>query len=144
LRAHVSSCRACGDLVLVTETFQRARADAANAASVISPGALWWRAQLRRRNAAVQRVSKPLLGAQIFALFTCLLIAIAYIVSLVRSGFSWTNWLGELSQPRSLHLDIFWPSLLFYSGWSLVALISMIATLVLLGGVALYLASEKR
>jgi hypothetical protein len=144
LRAHVSACRACGDLVLVTETFKRARADAVSAAPIGSPGALWWRAQLRRRNAAAQRVSRPLLGAQIFALSACLLIAIAYLVSLVRSGFSWTNWLGELPQSRSLHLESLWPSILSDSGWSLVALISMITTLALLGGVALYLASEKR
>ena len=144
LLAHVSACRACDDLVRVTQVFQRARADAVSAAPVSSPGALWWRAQLRQRNAAVQRVGRPLLGAQIFALSTCLLIAIAYVVSLVRSGLSWTNWLGELPQPRSLYLETLWPSILSRSGWSFVALISMIATLVLLGGVALYLASEKR
>jgi len=68
LRAHVSGCRSCGDLVLVTETFQRARAGAAGAARLASPEAIWWRAQLRRRNAAVERVGKPILGAQIFAL----------------------------------------------------------------------------
>jgi hypothetical protein len=144
LRDHVNACNSCGDLVLVTKAFQKARADAASAAPVISPGTLWWRAQLRRRNAAVQRVSRPLLGAQIFALSTCLLVAIAYVVSLVRSGFSWTNWLGELPQPRSLHLEILWPAAFFDSGLSLLALIPVLATLALLGGVAVYLASEKR
>ena len=144
LRAHVSSCRSCNDLVRVIQVFQRERADAVSVASVTSPGALWWRAQLRRRNVAVQRVSRPLLGAQIFALSTCLLIAIAYLVSFARSGLPRINWLEQLPQPHSLHLEILWPSALFDTGWSLLALIPVLATLALLGGVALYLASEKR
>jgi hypothetical protein len=144
LRAHVSACRACGDLVLVTETFQRARADAAGAANLGSPGALWWRAQLRRRNAAVKRVGRPLLGAQIFALFILLFLAVGFLLSQARSGLRGLDWLEELTQPHALHLEILWPSALFDSGWSLMALIPALATLALLGGVALYLASEKR
>jgi len=144
LRTHISACRACGDLVLVTETFQRARAEAAGAANLGSPGALWWRAQLRRRNAAVKRVGRPLLGAQIFALSILLFLAGGFLVSQARPGLHGLAWLEELPQPHALHLEILWPAALFDSGWSLMALISALATLALLGGVALYLASEKR
>ena len=49
LHAHVDGCRACRDLVLVAASFQKARAQAAGAAPLQSPGLLWWRAQLRRR-----------------------------------------------------------------------------------------------
>src|ERR1035438_4613488 len=59
LRAHVNDCRSCGELVLVTSAFQKARIEAAGAAKLGSPGVLWWRAQLRRRNEAVERIGRP-------------------------------------------------------------------------------------
>jgi len=71
LRTHVNACRSCADMVQVTASFQREREVAASAARIGTPGALWWRAQLRRRNAAVERIAKPLMGAHLFALFVC-------------------------------------------------------------------------
>ena len=140
LRAHISACRACGDLVLVTETFQRARADEAGAMIVTSPGALWWRAQLRRRNAAIEHVGRPLLGSQLFALAILLVLAAGFMVSQLRPGLPGLTWLEGLPLAHGLHLEVLWPSALFNSGWSLLALIPVLATLALLGGVALYLA----
>jgi len=75
LRAHVSGCRSCGDLVLVTETFQRARAEGRDRRDSLLPERLV-EAQLRRRNAAIERVNKPILGAQIFALAINLVLVI--------------------------------------------------------------------
>lgn len=144
LRDHVNGCRACGDLVLVSGAFQRARIHAAAAANPGSPGELWWKAQLRRRNAALQRVGKPLLGAQIFALAVNLLLAAGFLVSQARQGFSWLTWLEQLPQTQTIHLDVLWPSALFDSGSGLLLLIPALATLALLGGVAVYLASEKQ
>jgi hypothetical protein len=144
LRAHVAACRSCGELVLVTSAFQRARAQAAGTAKLGSPGVLWWRAQLRRRNAAVERVGKPILGAQIFALAIYLLAAVAFIVSQARHGLNWLSWLAQIPQLSSLHLEDLWSSVLINSGWSLLVLIPALATLALLGGVVVYLASEKQ
>jgi hypothetical protein len=145
LRAHASACRACGELILVTSAFQRARTQAASAAKLSSPGALWWRAQLRRRNAAVERVGKPILGAQIFALAIYLFAAVAFIVSQARHGLNWLSWAAQLPQLSSLHLEALWPAGLFNPGWGLlVLLIPALATLALLGGVVVYLASEKQ
>jgi hypothetical protein len=143
LVAHASSCRSCGELILVTSAFQRARSQAASAAKLSSPGALWWRAQLRRRNAAVERVGKPILGAQIFALALYLFAAVAIVVSQARHGLNWLSW-AQLPQLSSLHLEALWPSTLFNPGWGLLVLIPALATLALLGGVVVYLASEKQ
>ncbi|MGD0789111.1 MAG: hypothetical protein ABR898_14095 [Terracidiphilus sp.] len=144
LRGHVEVCRACGDLVLVSLAFQNARAEAASVTTLGSPGALWWRAQLRRRNAAVERVGKPLIGAQIFALVVNLLLVAVFLVFQARSGLQWLSRLEQLPQSRTLHLDVLWPSALFNSGWNLMALIPALATLALLSGVAVYVASEKQ
>jgi hypothetical protein len=143
LRAHAGACRSCGDLVLVTEAFQKARSGAIGAASVPSPGSLWWRAQLRRRTAAVERIGRPILGAQIFALTTCLLVAAVFLASQARRGIGWLTWLEQLPQAGVLHLDVLSPSTLFGSGWSLL-LIPVLATLALLGGVAVYLGTATR
>ena len=153
LRAHVGSCRSCGDLVLVTVAFQRARTEAAGAARLGAPGVLWWRAQLRQRNAAVERIGRPILGAQIFALAVNLLLAVAFLVWQARHGLAWLTWLEQLPQTTALHLDSqwlasLWPSDIFASGMNSVlspmVLIPAAATLALLGGVVVYLASEKQ
>jgi hypothetical protein len=144
LRAHVSACRSCGDLALVTETLQRARAEAASVARISTPGALWWRAQLRRRYTAVERISKPILGAQIFALAINLFIVVAFLVYQARNGLGWLSWLEQLPQAYSLHLDNLSQSALLNPGWSLMVMIPAVAVLALLGGVVVYLASEKQ
>jgi hypothetical protein len=144
LRAHVGGCRSCGELVLVTAAFQKARADTAGAAKIGSPGVLWWRAQLRRRNEAVERIGKPILGAQIFALVVNLLLAVGFVVWQARHGLAWLNWFEQLPQTATLHLDSLWSSALLDFGWNWMVMIPALATLALLGGVVVYLASEKQ
>jgi hypothetical protein len=144
LRAHVDSCRSCGDLVLVQQAFQRARAQAASAAPLVSPGVLWWRAQLRRRQAAVERVGRPILGAQIFALAVNLLLVVVFLAYQARHGLSWLVWLEHLPQSFILHLESLWSSALVNSGGSLMVLVPALATLALLSGVVVYLATEKQ
>jgi hypothetical protein len=144
LRAHVETCASCKDLVLVTVAFKKARADAGAKATAGSAGAIWWRAQLRRRNAAVELIGKPILGAQIFALSMNLVLALGLVVSQARHGVAWLTWLERLTQARTLHLEMLWPAALFDSSWSLYLLISALGTLALVGGLVVYLGSEKR
>lgn len=144
LRAHVSACRSCGDLVLVTGSFQRARSQTALAAPAGSPGTLWWRAQLRRRNAAVERLGRPILGAQIFALSINLILVVGFLVSQARHGLGWLTWLEQFAQANTLRFENIWPATLLNSGWSPMALIPTAAALALLSGVVVYLASEKQ
>jgi len=151
LCAHASECRACGDLVLITQAFRMARAASLPLAPLQSPGVLWWRAQLRRRNAAVERMNWPILGAQIFALATTLVIAVTFAVSQARHGANWLSWLASVAKSPSFdrpdfHWRVLWP---FATGWlkpeaDLLYMIPGLAMLVLLGGVVVYLASEKQ
>jgi hypothetical protein len=144
LHAHLGACRSCADLVLVTQAFQSARASAAAQANLPSPSQLWWRAQLRRRNEAVERVGKPILGAQIFALSVSLVFAVGFLASQATQGIAWLSWLKALPHASALHLEALMPTDLVNSGWSLMVLIPVLATFALLGGVAVYLASEKQ
>jgi len=141
LRAHVEGCRACSDLALVAQAFQAAHASAIATPTLPSAGALWWRAQLRRRNAAIERIGRPILGAQIFAFAMVLLVAAGALAGQMRRGFDLSAWIEAL--PRALHLEALWPTSLSAFDGSFWYLVPVLATLALVGGVVVYFASEK-
>ena len=138
LRAHVASCRSCSDLVLITESLQTSRRLTAELPRLEPAGAIWWRAQLRRRNAAIEKVSRPILGAQIFALTMTLVVTAAIAVWLFPN---WSAWFADL--PGTLHLDALFPSSVPKNG-ILWIIVPVLATIALLSGIVVYLASEKQ
>jgi hypothetical protein len=143
LREHVNGCRACGDLVLVASAFQSAHAEAVAMVKPGSAGALWWRAQLRRRRAALERIERPLVGAQIFALAVCLLAALGFAGFEARHGVAWLNWLQGLPQAATVRIADLSSSGTPDSGWTWM-LLGAAAMLALLGGVVVYLATERQ
>ena len=153
LCAHVGGCSSCSELILVTKVFQSARTASIAAARPGSSGLLWWRAQLRRRNAAVDRISRPIVGAQMFALAVNVVLAIGVIVWQAEHGLSWFTWLKQLPQTATLGFDSQWLSSLLASNSSATGLDSLLspimlipaaATLALVAGVVVYLTSEKQ
>jgi len=140
LRAHVKACGNCSDLVLVTQAFQSARNETESSTLCGSPSLLWWRAQLRRRNAAAERVSRPITIAQTFAWFVYLLVGVVFVASQYRHGLHWALWWSELAPPRTLHFLTIGSGL---AGWNLPLLISSFGVLALLSALVVYLASEK-
>jgi hypothetical protein len=102
-------------------------------------GALWWRAQLRRRNAAIEKVGRPILGAQIFALVISVVVAVAV---LAWEGGTLKAWVQDL--PRALHLDALVPAALSQSGGMASIVLPVLASIALLSGVVVYLATEKQ
>lgn len=153
LLAHAESCRGCGDLVLLTQAFQGARAvsmkqvDSGKQAdnSLPAAGVLWWRAQLRRRNAAVKQIQRPILGAQIFAFALTLAVAAGLVVSQASHGVKWFEWLESLPQAQAFHWEALWSSVNgLKASASFGYLIPGIVLLALLSGVVAYLATEKQ
>jgi hypothetical protein len=148
LRAHVAGCRACGDLVLLTQAFRGARAESSSAACPPPASVLWWRAQLRRRNAAVQRIQRPLLGAQVFAFAVALVLLAGILIYEAIHGMPWmaalAGWFTSLKQSPAFHLDALWLSPSGQSNAGLLYLLPGAAMLLLLGGVVVYLATEKQ
>ena len=142
LRTHVASCRACRDLLAVTQAFGRERAHAAGEARLEPPGVIWWRAQLRRRNAALRQVRRPLLAAQIFALVPALIAAILCLTSQSRSaGTSWLSFIANM--PAALHIASLLPPS-WQSAQAAWLVLLLIAALALAGGVFVYKASEEQ
>lgn len=140
LRAHVESCCECSDLVLVTQTFGQARAQSVAEPLTDSPSLLWWRAQLRRRYAATETVTRPLTIAQTFALAINVLVAGIFIAWHYHHGLRWAAWWSDLMPSRVLH---------FLSGaalkpeWNPVLWIPSLGALAVLSGLLVYLASER-
>jgi hypothetical protein len=149
LRAHVSHCRACGDLVLVSDLFRQARAESVAAARPVSPALLMWRAQLRRRNTAVERLGRPLLGAQIFAFAVVAAAAMGFVGFEARSGAAWLtlgywrDWFAQLPQVAVLQWESLSSGASAGAGWGWIVPASALASLLLLGSVAVYLAADK-
>jgi hypothetical protein len=137
LRAHLAECRSCAELLLVTQTFQRSRATAAAQVQLAAPGAIWWRAQLRRRSAAVESIGKPILGAYVFAMAIAVLVAVVAVVSQANHGLRWLHLL-EQSAASNLHIQSLNP------GWSIAVLIPILASVALLGAAVVYLAAERQ
>jgi hypothetical protein len=143
LRAHVESCRHCSDLVLVATTLQQARSEAAEASHLPAPGILWWRAQLRRRNGAVERIARPI------ALIEKLALAAMALGILCLAAWQWNQisdgalWLASLARPSASLLDTLWTPFSGAGGWMPVLLIASLVTLALFGGLAVYLLLEK-
>ncbi len=142
LRAHVDLCRSCSDLVLVTETFHAAKAPTAATVQLPTSGALWWRAQLRRRNQTIERINKPILGAQIFAFAMTLLVVISVLAWQLRQGYNFAAWIEDL--PRAFNFDALLPASLVHLEGSLWLLFPLLATVALISGVVVYLTSEKQ
>jgi hypothetical protein len=143
LRTHVNGCHSCSEWVQVTMAFKQARTQAFGEARIGSPGVLWWRAQLRRRNEAVERISRPILGAQVFALAMLLVLAAGMAVWQARSGVAWLTRLEQLPQKSELNFDTFLMYALTGSQWNWFVILPAIATVALLGGVVVFLATEK-
>ncbi len=124
LHSHVAGCRSCSDLVLVAAAFQKARAESVAAARPGSAGALWWRAQLRRRNAALERINRPLFGAEIFAMAVLLVAGLGFAIFQARQGVAWLSWpywhdwFAQVPQSAALHWDNLRASVFADPGWS--------------------------
>ncbi len=144
LRAHITTCRSCSKLALVTETFRRARAATIAVARPGSPGVLWWRAQLRRRNAAVESITRPLLGAQIFALAFTLLVGAGFLIFEALRSDTWRTWLQRIPQSAAAQWDAFRATGAIDPGWGLLVVLPVVATVLLLGAFAVYLATDRQ
>jgi hypothetical protein len=146
MRAHVAGCASCRDLTAVTQAFQRERAAASMQAQLESPGVLWWRAQLRKRNAALKQVNRPLVAAQVFAVVLGFVAALACLALAARSGAGWlrAGWLKPVAElPSALHIPEMLPATWQNTPAPWLVLFA-IAVLAVMGGVVVYKASEER
>jgi len=70
LRAHVSGCGICSDIVAVAGWFDEARDEMRAGTVVPDAGRIWWAAQLRARREAIETAGRPITAVQAIA-FAC-------------------------------------------------------------------------
>ncbi len=140
LRTHVDGCPHCRDLVRLMHAMRESRAAAASAARLQPAGVLWWRAQLRRRRAAVESIERPMLAAQVFAAVFALAAAAFFLASRTTTEFAWLRWLEAL--PRALHLEALLPGMQGNAAAGLLA--AGVVFAVIACGAAAYAGLEKR
>src|SRR5579859_6937960 len=106
LRQHVEQCEACNDLVFVATTLGQARDQEMEGPSAMSPGLLWWRAQLQRRNAALEQVSKSIGVAGKFALTVSVMTTFGLVVWQRAPLWDWLAGFQDLPGANVLQVDV--------------------------------------
>lgn len=117
LSAHAADCAVCKDLVAIASALTLDRRELEDEMTLPSPGQVWWRAAIRARLEATQRVSRPfswLFGISV-ASAAGLTFAVAQLVwspmhlAWTRSTVpAWTSWLGlgEFARRSPLLMDL--------------------------------------
>lgn len=95
LAAHVASCAVCSDVVAVATAIQTAHEVAWRDAAIPSSGQVWWRAEMRVRQEAIRKASRPIAIAQ----------AAAVLVALALTGAAgWLAWTWTRQEPSSFDI----------------------------------------
>jgi hypothetical protein len=142
LRAHVDGCRDCQELVLVTQALQKAKSDGEPLARLHSPGLLWWRGQLRRRNEAIQTVTKPLAVAEKVGLLG---LFVAFCLLIWQGGQS-ADLLNAFQGPSNSgfsSLEELWAVASGTNAWIIVLGVAGLGTLAFFASFAIFLLRDK-
>ena len=105
LREHVAACSQCAEAALMPSAFATARAGAMRMAAPQAAGVLWWKAQLRRRREAMEKLERPGLMISAWTIAASIVLLMAVLVTAwKRSGWSqvqalfasarWNTWIG--------------------------------------------------
>lgn len=90
LRNHVSACTGCTEEVRVLSTFATARAATMRMATPHGAELLWWKAQLRKRNQAMERMQRPGLAISTATVAASIVVLIA-VLATVWKQIQWTT-----------------------------------------------------
>ena len=99
LRDHVATCSICTDFVEVVEPLTVARDDMWPEIQVPSSATVWWRAQLRARQEAERKASRPITVVQVAA-------SIVALVVIAAASYAVRPWMPAFRFPRPE-----WPAL---------------------------------
>jgi hypothetical protein len=147
LVAHAAKCSRCREALFAVQMLQQLRASDVRQAHVGSPGALWWRAQLHRRNAAVEGMAKPLVWAEHLAFIGMLCIAAGIAFQQWTPIRHWFSSLKVAGENPFFYSAINWfLTINENSMTSLVMLAGLVglAAIVCVGGLTLFLSDRSQ
>lgn len=143
LRVHIDGCVRCKEQVLIAQSFQEARLHSIGEAQLVSAQVLWWKAQLRQRDAALRQVSRPAALAQGFALMIGLIAACGFVIWAWSRGVGWLALRDVQELLAGVRADLqplFW---VLGPENNLMLMMGGLMAIALLGGVV-YMASDKQ
>jgi hypothetical protein len=140
LREHIAGCGRCREWILLTQSFEQVRMESCAETPLRSSFLLWWRAELRRRDAALKQVSLPMTLAHRFALVVGLVAAAAFLLLARASILDWFALDGMQGLWTGVHADLLSFLATFWTGNG-VLLVSGLGAVALMGGVV-YLATD--
>jgi len=143
LLAHVADCQECNDLVLVAETLQQARGETMGKAQLVSPETLWWRRELQRRSAVVERVTLPVAVIEKLALIAVPLAMLAVGVWQWNEIAGWIFPSQDLSSSGVLRWDSLWTLASGAAAWAPLLLMASLGTFALIWGLVLLMVTGK-
>ncbi len=143
LQAHARECIVCAEIALVSGVLNQARIETLRDTPFPSPGALWWRAQLRRRRTDVERVTRPIALVERLSLVCIPLACIGLAVWNWKQVYSWLGWLAGAGRINDAFTDAIGASASTSGMWIPILLVAALGTLALFGGLALYLLVDK-
>lgn len=139
LRTHVAGCAECSAQLRLMASFAAARGRTLAVAPLAAPGLLWWRAQLRRRTEAMERLNRPMLGAQIFSLLLVLIAGVGISAAELGSSMAW---LKTAPHSATSSLTLLWNHSLT-SPWGVALAGLLLGTGLLLSGALALLATDR-
>jgi hypothetical protein len=140
---HAENCPRCSDIILAVKALQQGKTAAMQSARVLSPGYLWWKAQLLQKDNALEQISKPALWVEKFSLIAVICAAIFFglrqweqIAAFFKRAFE------TVGLPRLELADLFST---VKSGNNLlwIALPVGLAAIAILGGLMLWFSEER-
>jgi hypothetical protein len=85
LRVHIAACAICGDVLEVALALHEDRGSVHAHAQIPSADLMWWRAELRARQEAVRKASRPISFVAAFGAAS----AVGVVVALLSSAWPW-------------------------------------------------------
>jgi hypothetical protein len=144
LRAHVTTCGLCADVIDVAGALLDCRDEEPSDARIPSSAVMWWRAQMRARQEAAREAARPITVAQVIASVAAIALTVAAVVALspqvgeVFGGLlgGWVAGVREAAPSDTTVIKA--SSALLAGGWMLPVL--MIGVWLVLAPVAIYFA----
>lgn len=141
LRAHVTSCGLCTDLVEVATALLEDRELAWSDARIPPSGVVWWRAQLRAREDAARAAARPLAFIQGVAASVALWLVVTIVRAVPAADVSaWRAWIATSIPSISFTADDA-ARLLQVTGIVPISILCLLAAWLVLAPVAIYFAS---
>jgi len=94
LREHVDACASCAEVAVVAGALRAEHLAAVQEAVPPPSGAVWWRAQRRAKQEALETASRAITTVQAAS------VSIAAVIALTIAGFTretWTGWIARIS-----------------------------------------------